>query len=121
MKENVIKEKSYAFAVEIVKFCDQIQTTNRRSVLFDQLLKSWTSVWANVSEAIHGQSKKDFLAKLYIAYKEANETHYWLLLFKESGHVKEKVILQELLQKNEELIKILGSITKTVRESLLNH
>jgi four helix bundle protein len=79
------------------------------------VLRSGTSIGANVEEAIGGQSEKDFGAKIGIAYKEARETHYWLRLLRDGGYVESRRT-EELLADSEELVKILGSIQLTVRK-----
>lgn len=76
MKENIIQNKSYAFAIRVVKVYQRLCSEKKEFVLSKQLLRSGTSIGANVEEAIGGQSSKDFFAKLTIAYKEARETHY---------------------------------------------
>lgn len=80
MKENIIQIKSYAFAVRIVKVYKYLCEEKKEYVLSKQLLRSGTSIGANIEEAIGGQTDKDFFAKLTIAYKEARETHYWIRL-----------------------------------------
>lgn len=80
MKENVVKDKSFGFAVRIVNLYKHLSQEKREFVLSKQLLRSGTSIGANVEEAIGGISKADFKAKLGIAYKEARETAYWLRL-----------------------------------------
>jgi len=84
--------------------------------LSKQLLKSGTSIGANIEEAIGGQSTKDFLSKLSIAYKEARETHYWLRLLKETNYLDNNTS-DNLLDDVTELLRIIGSIQKTVRNS----
>ncbi len=84
MKENVIQEKTYKFAIRAVKLYKYLVDEKREFVLSKQLLRSGTSIGANVEEAIGGQSKKDFIAKISIAYKEARETHYWLRILKDT-------------------------------------
>ena len=87
MKDNnVVRDKSYAFAVRNVKACRHFVDEKKEHVLSKQLLRSRTSIGANVEEAIGGQSGKDFLAKLSIAYKEARETHYWIRLLTDSEY-----------------------------------
>jgi len=113
MKEsNVIVEKSYAFALDIVKLCFGIQKELREFVLSRQLLKSGTSIGANVEEAVGGISKADFLAKMQIAYKEARESHYWIRLMRDSSLLEEQVS-HKMINNCEELIKILSAILKT--------
>jgi four helix bundle protein len=114
MKRNVVKEKSYAFALEIVHLSQQLNN-EKQFILAKQILKSGTSIGANVEEAIGGQSKKDFRAKLFIAYKEARETHYWLRLLKDSGIIS-KENADNLICDIFELKKILGAILVTLNK-----
>ena len=113
--ENVVRDKSYAFAVRVVKLAQYLVKEKKERVLSKQLLRSGTSIGANVEEAIGGQSGKDFFAKLNIAYKEARESHYWLRLLHDTGYLTESQT-QSLLADTEELQKIIGSILKTLRE-----
>ena len=116
MKENnVIVEKSYAFAIRIVKCYKYLYTEKKEFVLSKQLLRSGTSVGANVEEAVCGQSRKDFFAKLSIAYKEARETNYWLRILRDTQFIDNK-IAESLLSDNEELLKLIGSILKTIKQ-----
>jgi len=109
--DNVIVDKSKAFALKVIglykKFCD----TNREFVMSKQLLKSGTSIGANIKEAQQGQSKADFYAKLYISLKEASETEYWLELLNDSGDSGEEEF-SAIYQDCQEIIKILVAITK---------
>ena len=114
MKENIIQIKSYAFAVKIVKVYKHLCENKKEYVLSKQLLRSGTSVGANVEEAIGGQSEKDFFAKLTIAYKEARETHYWVRLLTDTEFIT-KEESESLLFDIEELLRIIGSIQKTLR------
>ena len=87
MKENnVLQQKTYAFAIRIVKACQYLVSEKKEFVLSKQVLRSGTSIGANTEEAIGGQSEKDFYAKLCIAYKEARETHYWIRLLRDTGN-----------------------------------
>ncbi len=115
-KENVVQEKSYAFAVRIVKVYQYLCTEKKEFVLSKQLLRSGTSIGANIEEAIGGQSKKDFFAKLTIAYKEARETHYWIRLLTDTDYIS-KEQSESLLKDIDELLKIIGSIQRTIRNS----
>ena len=83
-KDNVIQIKSYDFAVRIVKLYKHLSQEKREFILSKQLLRSGTSIGANVEQAIGVQSRKDFFAKLTIAYKEARESHYWIRLLKDT-------------------------------------
>src|SRR5690242_16621557 len=108
-RDNVVRDKSYAFAVRVVKLSQYLVTEKKESVLSRQLLRSGTSIGANVEEAIGGQSERDFFAKLNIAYKEARESHYWLRLLQDTGYLTE-FQGQSLLADTDELQKIIGSI-----------
>jgi len=110
MAESAIRGKSFKFAVQVVKLPRTLQD-KREFVISNQLLKSGTSIGANVEEAQAGQSKKDFLAKMAIASKEARETKYWLRLIRETG-IGDVDVSQEL-DAVEELIRILTAIVKT--------
>jgi len=109
MKENVIQTKSFAFAIRIVNAYKYLQTEKKEFVLSKQMLRSGTSIGANVEEAIGGQSKKDFIAKNSIAYKEARETMYWIKLLKATSYMDEKQA-DSLIIDADELCKILSSI-----------
>jgi four helix bundle protein len=116
MKEdNVVKTKSYDFAVRIVKLYQYMVAEKKEYALSKQILRSGTSIGANIEEAIGGQSKKDFIAKLSISYKEARETHYWLRLLTDTGYLPKK-LSTSLLNDCEELLKIIGSIIKTSKK-----
>lgn len=116
MKDNVVQTKSYAFAIKIVKTCKWLQTEKKAFVLSKQLLRSGTSIGANIEEAIGGQSRKDFFAKLTISYKEARETKYWIRLLTDTNYfTKEQTT--PLLNDIEELLRIIGSTQKTIRNS----
>ncbi len=115
--DNIIQKKSYALAVRIVKVYQHLCKEKNEYFLSKQLLRSGTSIGANVEEALGGQSQKDFFAKLSIAYKEARETHYWIRLLSDTGHlsIHEKT---SLLTNVEEILKIIGAIQKTLKEKL---
>ncbi len=116
MKEdNAVKTKSYDFAVKIVKLYQYLIKEKKEFALSKQVLKSGTSIGANIEEAIGGQSERDFIAKLSISYKEARETHYWLRLLTDTGYLS-KELSCELLNDCNELLKILGSILKTMKK-----
>ena len=115
-KGNVIQEKSFAFAVRIVNLYKYLCEEKKEFILSKQLLQAGTSIGANVEEAIGGQSEKDFFAKLTISYKEARETHYWLRLLKATDYLSDQESYS-LLSDVEELLKIIGSIQKTIRNS----
>lgn len=85
-KDNIVQIKSYDFALRIVKLYPLLSQREKEYVLSKQLLRSATSIGANIEEAIGGQSKRDFYAKLTIAYKEARETKYWLRLLSDANY-----------------------------------
>ena len=116
MKENIVQTKSFDFAVRIVNVYKHLIATHKEYELSKQLLRSATSIGANIEEAIGGQSRKDFFAKLTIAYKEARETHYWIRLLTKTEYLSPKEG-ESLLNDTEELLRIIGSIQKTIRNS----
>ena len=117
--ENVVREKSFKFAVRIVRlyqFLTNTQNSNRELILSKQILRSGTSVGANIRESRNAQTVKDFLTKLYIASKEAEETGYWLELLKETGYITIEQF-ESLNQDCEEILKLLASIIKTTKKN----
>ena len=115
-KDNVIQIKSYAFAVRIVKVYKYLCEDKKEFVLSKQLLRCGTSIGANVEEAIGGQTGKDFYSKLTISYKEARETHYWIRLLKDTNYLLQEEA-NSLLKDTDELLRIIGAIQKTLRNS----
>ena len=111
-KPNAILDKSYAFAISIVHFCMRIQSERKEYVLTKQLLKSGTSIGANVEEAEQAQSKKDFISKLSIALKEAHETRYWLRLMRDTKITREEET-NKLIDEVHQIIKLLVAIIKS--------
>jgi four helix bundle protein len=116
-QENIIQTKSYDFAIKVVNLYRFLSEEKREFVLSKQLLRSGTSIGANVEEGIGGQSAKDFFAKLNIAYKEARETHYWLRLLKDTGYLGADKAT-DYLNDCDELLRIIGSIIKTMKSKL---
>lgn len=116
MKENVVQQKSFAFAIRVVNAYKYLTEQKKEFVLSKQLLRSGTSIGANVEEATGGQSKKDFIAKISISYKEARETKYWLNLLTATDYLDEK-LSKSLLDDVEELCKILSSILLTTKQN----
>lgn len=114
-RENTIVDKSKGFAVRIVKLYQYLCVEKREFVLSKQLLRSGTSIGANVKEAIRGQSKADFISKMSIALKEASETEYWLELLHETDFLDRKQF-ESIYADNQELLKILTSIVKASNE-----
>ena len=113
-KKNVIKDKSYRFAIEIVHLYKEMVNENE-FVLSKQIVRSGTSIGANVEEAIAAQSRKDFISKMSIASKEAREVNYWLRLLKDTKLVNVNGI-DQLLKESEEMIRIITSIVKSSKE-----
>jgi four helix bundle protein len=116
--QNIIAVKSYDFALEIIQLYKRLVETEKEYILSKQVLRSGTSIGANVREANSGVSKKDFVNKFSIALKEARETDYWLSLISKSGYLKNDN-LNFLIQKCNEIIRILSSIILTTRERYL--
>ncbi|GBF22460.1 MULTISPECIES: four helix bundle protein [Arenibacter] len=116
MKENIVQVKSYAFAIKIVNTFKVLQQDSKEFVLSRQLLRAGTSIGANIEEAIGGQSRKDFFVKLTIAYKEPRETKYWIRLLTDTKYL-DKETSRILLEDIEELLRIIGSNQKTIRNS----
>ena len=110
--ENTVRQKSYAFAVRIVRLCKHLANTKNEYIMSKQLLKAGTSIGANVTEAQRGQSKADFTAKMSIALKEAYEAEYWLRLLYKTEYIDERAY-KSVSDDNEELISLLMSICKT--------
>ena len=112
--ENVIKEKSFRFAVRIVKLCQFLRETKNEYTISKQLLRSGTSIGANTAESRCAQSRPDFVAKLSIALKEAAETDYWLRLLYETDYLTQKQFVS-LMRDCDELERLLASIIKTTK------
>ncbi len=115
--QNIIVVKSKDFAIRIVKLYKHLNENKKEYVLSKQLLKSGTSIGANVKEAIRGQSKPDFYAKMNIALKEASETEYWLEILKETEYIDD-VSFKSIYADCQEILKILMSITKTQKSDV---
>ncbi|MCX6266571.1 MAG: four helix bundle protein [Bacteroidetes bacterium] len=116
MKEdNQIQVKSYAFALSIIKLFTYLYEKKKEYVLSKQVLKSGTSIGANVEEAIGAQSKADFICKLAIAYKEARETHYWIRILRDSKYITEKQA-SSILKDLDEILKIIAKIQITLKK-----
>ena len=113
---NVAEDKSFDFAVEVIETAKEIRSVHREYDLTSQFVRSGTSIGANVCEAIKAQSRKDFVAKMSIASKEANEVRYWIKLLKRTKYVTAERG-DELLTLASELVKILTSIVKTSQEN----
>ena len=115
MKENILIDKSIDFGARIVKLHRYLVKTKRESVLSKQILRSGTSIGANINEAQYGCSKADFIAKLHIALKEAAETEYWLRLLEKSGYLDQNMSAS-MLKDCLEIKRILISSINTAKQ-----
>ena len=113
--DNTINNKSFSFAVRIVKLCRFLKEEKKENVMSRQLLRAGTSIGANVAEAKHAQSRPDFLSKLNIALKEATETDYWLRLLHDTDYLTDKQF-HSIYGDCDEIESILVSIVKTIKE-----
>ncbi len=120
MKDNIVYEKSKIFALNIIKIYKLLNEEKKENVLSKQMLRSGTSIGANITEAVSAISRKEFLSKMYIAFKECNEALYWLELLHQSQYLNEEEY-NSIYEECYELKKMLSSITKTVRESENKH
>ena len=109
-----IRERSFEFSIKIVELYRYLTNTKKEYILSKQVLRSGTSIGANVEEATAGSSKKDFIAKMNIALKEARETNYWLRLLKSTGYLESSDIIEE----STGIMNILGAIVKTSRNNI---
>ena len=115
MKESIVQTRSFEFSLKIIRLYKKLQE-EKEFVISKQILRSGTSIGANIEEALAGQSKRDFIAKMSISSKEARETKYWLRLLKESELTK--INVDDLIKDIFELIRILTSIVKTSQQNL---
>ena len=111
---NVVYEKSFAYAVEILALSEGL-TSKRQYALASQVIRSGTSIGANVAESEYAQSGQDFVAKMTIALKEASESRYWLKLLKASGNIADETS-ERLLRDVDEIIRILAASVKTAKK-----
>ena len=118
MKESIVQKKSFQFSLKIISLYKKLQE-EKEFIISRQILRSGTSIGANIEEAIAGQSKKDFIAKMSISSKEARETKYWLKLLKESDLTSIDVANE--LADIHELIRLLTAIVKTSQQNLTNN
>ena len=116
MSESIVANKSRQFAVRIIRLGQYLQTEKKEFILSNQIIRSGTSIGANIVEALKAISQKEFLQKMYIAFKECNETMYWLDLLYATDYLSEQQF-QSLNNDCAELQKILSSITKTTKKN----
>ncbi len=118
MKDNIILDKSFEFAIRVVKLYKHLCDEKKEYVLSKQLLRSGTSIGANINEAQDGQSKADFIAKMSIASKEARESKYWISLLIKTDYLnKDDKHVQTLVNEIDEIVRMLTSIVKTGQEN----
>lgn len=119
-EDNIILTKSYAFSLRCVKLYKFLSSKDGNYIIGKQLLRSGTSIGANVKEGVRAQTRPDFLTKLNIALKEASETEYWIELLRDAGYISETQS-ESMLDDCVELIKILTSIIKTLKSNTMNN
>ena len=117
IRNSVTLEKSKSFALKIINLYRQLAIEKNEYVLSKQILKSGTSIGANLTEAMYGHSEKDFLAKAYISFKECAETHYWLELLHNAGYINDEEFTP-LNKDCQEILRLLSSSTKTLSQKL---
>ena len=115
-ENNILLEKSYRFTIRIVKLFKHFSKEKNAMVLSNQILKSGTSIGANLEEAVGAQSRKDFLSKIYISYKETRETYYWIRLLRDTDYLT-KNEANSLIKDCEELLKLLGKSISTIKKN----
>src|SRR4026207_1110943 len=116
MKENVVKDKSFDFALRVVKLAKYLEGEKKEYVLSRQVLRSGTAIGALVRESEHAESKSDFIHKMSIALKEADETSYWLELLHQGEYI-DKESFESIRADSDEVIKLLVAIVKTSKVS----
>jgi four helix bundle protein len=116
MKESVVRDKSFALALRMVKLAKHLQDEKKEFVLSRQVLRSGTAIGALIREADQAQSRADFISKMNIALKEANETDYWLDLLHQSGYISQESH-ESLHPQIQEILKLLVSIVKTTKRT----
>jgi len=116
IENNILKEKSIAFAIRIVRCYKYLEQEKKEKVISKQLLRSGTSIGANIHEGIYGQSVADFMSKLSIALKEASETSYWLLILHETDYLNGEMY-DSIKLDIDEIIKLLISSLKTTKKN----
>jgi len=118
-KGNIVKDKSYSFALRIIKLSRFLYVEKKEYVLSKQILRCGTSIGANVEEAIGGQTLKDFRSKMMIAYREARETKYWLNLLKDSDILDDN-LAESLISDCEDIVRITGKIVSSTKKRMQN-
>ena len=104
MSNSVLLDKSKVLALEVIRLCNEVKTNRKESVLTNQLVRSGTSIGANIREAFYAHGKADFIAKLHIALKECTESEYWPELLLEGGHTENRTVLEHCVEVKKILI-----------------
>lgn len=104
MKDSILFAKSKAFALAVIRLCNQVKQERRETILTNQLVRSGTSVGANIREAFYAHGRADFIAKMQIALKECAESEYWLELLTEGGYTDDRAILEQCIEVKKILI-----------------
>ena len=112
---SLLIDKSKAFALQIIKVCNTIKSTKKESVLTNQLIRSGTSIGANIREAFYAHGKADFIAKLQIALKECSESEYWLELLIESGYYDDTAVLDQCIEVKKLLIASINTAKSNIK------
>ena len=112
--DSPLLAKSKQFALDIIKMCNKVKNEKRESVLTNQLIRSGTSIGANIREAFYGHGRNDFIAKLQIALKECSESEYWIELLIESGYCNENAILENCIELKKLLISSINTAKKNI-------
>ena len=110
-----LQEKSKSFALQIIRVCNEVKEKKREAVLTNQLLRSGTSIGANIREAFYAHGKADFIAKLQIALKECSESEYWLELLIESGYSDDRAILEQCIEVKKLLVASINTAKNNLR------
>ena len=113
MGNSVLLDKSKSFALEVIRFCNEVKTSKKESILTNQLVRSGTSIGANIREAFYAHGRADFIAKLHIALKECAESEYWIELLIEGGYTDNRIILEHCT----EIKRILISSINTAKSN----
>jgi four helix bundle protein len=118
MKHSILQERSYAFALQVINISRNISDKKREYILTKQLIRSGTSIGANIQEASEAQSRKDFISKLSISLKESKETVYWLKLIRDSN-LESRIIMEGAISECNQIMYLLIASIKTAKKKLL--
>ena len=116
MSNSVLLDKSKALALDVIKLCNEVKTNKKESILTNQLVRSGTSVGANIREAFYAHGKADFIARLHIALKECAESEYWLELLIDGGYTENIVVLEQCIEVKKILIASINTAKSKTKE-----